>query len=106
MPITTPPIDYQLDRPRSSGVICGPHLSIRDPTTNIERPLPSGMTGAICVRGIPTFEGYEVSPDNSVPLDRSGFSREGWFNTGDVGHMDADGWACLTQRISDGFTDV
>lgn len=92
MPITTPPIDYKLDRPKSSGVVCGPHLSIRDPA-DINQPLSYGETGAICVKGIPTFEGYEVSSDPSVPLDRSGFSGEGWFDSGDVGYMDTNGWA-------------
>ncbi|KAF8808807.1 acetyl-CoA synthetase-like protein [Phlegmacium glaucopus] len=32
---------------------------------------------AVCVRGLPTFDGYEISSDPSVPLDRSAFSSEG-----------------------------
>jgi non-ribosomal peptide synthetase component E (peptide arylation enzyme) len=90
MPIASPPTSYQLDRPGCSGIACGPHLSIRDPSNN-ERELPCGQTGAVSVRGLPTFEGYEVSPDINVPLDNSAFSSEGWFDSGDIGYMDSDG---------------
>ncbi len=89
MPIATTSTNYNLDRPGCSGVTCGPHLSIRDPR-NLEKQLDVGATGAVCVRGIPTFEGYEILPDLH-DLDRSAFSSEGWFDSGDIGHMDADG---------------
>ncbi|KAF7370975.1 Peroxisomal-coenzyme a synthetase [Mycena sanguinolenta] len=56
MPIATPPITYALERPGTSGIACGPHLSIRHPL-DLEHELPAGETGAVCVRGVPTFEG-------------------------------------------------
>jgi non-ribosomal peptide synthetase component E (peptide arylation enzyme) len=90
MPIATPPTDYQLDRLGCSGIACGPYLSIRAPG-DIEREVPSGVTGSICVRGPPTFEGYEVSSDLGISLDTSMFSQEGWFDSGDMGYMDEDG---------------
>ena len=97
MPITSPPTNYQLDRPGSSGIACGPHLSIRDPA-DMSRQLSCGTIGAICVRGIPTFEGYEISPNISVPLDKS---MEGWFDSGDMGYMDSDGWVLVAVEIED-----
>ncbi|KAJ7777390.1 acetyl-CoA synthetase-like protein [Mycena metata] len=97
MPIATPPITYQLERPGCSGVACGPHLSIRYPG-DLERAVATGSTGAICVRGLPTFSGYEVSPDPNVPLDTSAFTSEGWFDSGDMGHMDEDGYLFITGR--------
>ena len=90
MPIATPSTDYQLDRPGCSGIACGPCVSIRE-TRDIECELPTGRIGAVCLRGLPTFDGYELSPDIEVPLDRSPFSTEGWFDSGDVGYLDEDG---------------
>ena len=95
MPIASPPTTYRLDRPGCSGVACGPHLSVRDPS-NVELELLPGATGAICVRGVPTFEGYETDPDG--PLDTSTFSSEGWFDSGDMGYMDDDGYLFITGR--------
>ncbi|KAI0673689.1 acetyl-CoA synthetase-like protein [Trametes maxima] len=95
MPIASPPTTYALERPGCSGVACGPYLSIRDPF-NLERELPRGATGAVSVRGLPTFDGYETGPD--APLDTSAFSSEGWFDSGDVGYMDADGYLYITGR--------
>ncbi|KAF5361190.1 hypothetical protein D9758_009022 [Tetrapyrgos nigripes] len=97
MPIASPPTTYRLERPGCSGIACGPHLSIRDPS-NLERELPRGKTGAVSVRGIPTFEGYEISSDPSVPLDTSAFTSEGWFDSGDMGYMDDDGYLFITGR--------
>ncbi|PPQ70848.1 hypothetical protein CVT24_001055 [Panaeolus cyanescens] len=97
MPIATPLQDYKLDRPGCSGIACGPYLSIRDPS-DIEKAMAAGKTGSICVRGLPAFDGYEVSPDLSVPLDTSAFSSEGWFDSGDVGYMDQDGYLYITGR--------
>lgn len=88
MPIATPLQSYRLDRPGCSGIACGPYISIRDPLDR-ERQLAAGVTGAVSVRGLPTFDGYEVDPD--LPLDTSAFSSEGWFDSGDVGYVDSDG---------------
>ena len=97
MPIASPPTTYQLERPGCSGIACGPHLSIRDPF-NLENEQPVGKTGAVSVRGLPTFSGYETSPDINVPLDTSTFTSEGWFDSGDMGYMDADGYLYITGR--------
>jgi hypothetical protein len=73
MPIASPLTSYKLDRPGCSGIACGPHVSIRDPFDK-ERELPCGQTGAVSVHGLPTFDGYEVSPEYNGLLDKSAFS--------------------------------
>ncbi len=52
-------------------------------------PLPAGSEGAICVRGPSVGSGYYQRPDCTARV-----FRDGWFRTGDLGRLDADG--CLT----------
>ncbi|KAI8310161.1 putative peroxisomal-coenzyme A synthetase [Colletotrichum sp. SAR11_59] len=92
MPISTPPLDYKLGRPGTSGISTGPDLTVLDYSD--ERSAP-GEVGRICVRGEPVFSGY-LKPDGS--FDKSPFNEDGWFDTGDLGYMDDEGYLYITGR--------
>ncbi|KAI5806142.1 hypothetical protein EDC01DRAFT_700371 [Geopyxis carbonaria] len=95
MPIATPPPDYALQRPGTSGVAVGPSVSIRDDKGEYK---PAGEIGFISVRGPCVFGGY-LRPDNTI--DRSCFDKDGWFNTGDLGYLDEDGYLYITGRAKE-----
>ncbi|KAI1878253.1 uncharacterized protein JN550_000435 [Neoarthrinium moseri] len=92
MPISTPPLNYKLDREGTSGISVGPELCILDGAGKAAFP---NIIGHISVRGSPVFEGY-LRPDGT--LDKSSFTEEGWFDTGDLGYMDTDGYLYITGR--------
>ncbi|POS72287.1 peroxisomal-coenzyme A synthetase [Diaporthe helianthi] len=92
MPISTPPVGYKLDRPGTSGITCGPDMKILDQDFVL---VPSGKVGRICVRGAPLFPGY-LQPDGTI--DTSALNEDGWFDTGDLGYMDDDGYLYITGR--------
>eukprot|EP00462_Mataza_sp_D1_P022772 CAMPEP_0175134990 /NCGR_PEP_ID=MMETSP0087-20121206/8473_1 /TAXON_ID=136419 /ORGANISM="Unknown Unknown, Strain D1" /LENGTH=1756 /DNA_ID=CAMNT_0016417589 /DNA_START=57 /DNA_END=5323 /DNA_ORIENTATION=- len=83
MPITAPPHDYQLDRPGTSGRPIGPKVRILD---NDGQQVPDGTTGNICLRGCPLMHGYEGNEE----ANKENFFPGGWFNTGDLGHLEDD----------------
>ncbi len=58
--------------------------------------LPPGETGEICVCGPAVFAGYFDNPEANAKAFRNG-----WFRTGDLGHMDAEGFLFITGRASD-----
>jgi acyl-CoA synthetase (AMP-forming)/AMP-acid ligase II len=53
-------------------------------------------TGDICVRGAAVFFGYFNNPDAT----EKAFA-DGWFHTGDLGHLDERGFLYITGRQSD-----
>ena len=59
-------------------------------------PLGPGETGEICVIGPAVCAGYHDNPE----ADAKAF-RDGWFRTGDMGHLDAEGFLTITGRSSD-----
>jgi acyl-CoA synthetase (AMP-forming)/AMP-acid ligase II len=60
----------------------------------VDRELPPGTTGAIVIRGPTLFPGYLDDPETNAAL----FLPGGWFRTGDLGYLDADGFLYLTGR--------
>ena len=57
---------------------------------------PLGESGVILVKGPQVFEGYKSTIDNA-----SAWIENGWFNTGDIGYMDAEGFLYLSGRAKD-----
>ena len=114
MPIASPPPDYKLDRPGCSGLAVGADIEIKDdkgmriepgsthvdhkgetrPQATIPMQMPNSeqcagrQVGSICVRGSPTFLGYENNDDANA----ESFFADGYFNTG--------GWAATRAALT------
>ncbi len=73
-----------------------PGIAIRltDPVTNA--PVPLDQPGIIILKGPNVFQGYlrDTKRSNEV------LTPDGWFKTGDVGFLDADGFLHIQGRIS------
>jgi fatty-acyl-CoA synthase len=71
----------------------GMQVEIQDDEGN---EVAQGETGEICAIGPAVFAGYYQNPE----ANEKSF-RNGWFRTGDLGHMDEQGFVYITGRASD-----
>lgn len=58
-----------------------------------ERELPVGEDGEIIIRGPQVMQGYWKAPEETARA-----LRDGWLYTGDIGHVDADGFTYIVDR--------
>ncbi|GAB3616860.1 long-chain-fatty-acid--CoA ligase [Okibacterium endophyticum] len=59
--------------------------------------VPFGAEGELIVRGPQVFSGYYRKPDETAAV----LSDDGWFRTGDIVTMDADGFVSVVDRIKE-----
>ena len=71
----------------------GTALRIADDTT----PLAAGREGELQARGASVFSGYLDNAEASA----AAFTADGWFRTGDLARLDADGNLQITGRLKD-----
>ncbi len=57
--------------------------------------------GEILVRGPSVFKGYWDRPEETKAAFVDGQINDGWFKTGDIGNIDADGYLSVTDRKKD-----
>jgi cyclohexanecarboxylate-CoA ligase len=62
---------------------------------NDGQELPSGQTGSLFVRGSSLFGGYLKRPHLNAT------DKEGWFDTGDLAYLDAEGYVRINGRNKD-----
>ncbi len=75
--------------------IPGVLIEVRDPASG--EPVPVGEAGEICVFSEQLMAGYWNKPEASA----SAIGDDGWLRSGDGGHIDADGYIYVTDRIKD-----
>ena len=84
-----------LQRPRSCGRAVPPLVKVKvvDKEGN---DLPADETGELCIWGVMNFREYWNQPEatRSTLVD-------GWVHTGDIGHMDEEGYVFITDREKD-----
>ena len=68
-------------------------LEIRDDQA---RKLGKNQSGTIWLRGPQVFDGYHKKEDNETRFDK-----DGWFNTGDYGHLNGFGQLFIESRRTD-----
>jgi long-chain acyl-CoA synthetase len=81
-------------RPGSVGLpVPGVEVRIVD---ELGEPVPPGVDGEVCVRSPGVMTGYWRSPEATAEA-----VRDGWLHTGDVGHLDENGYLYVVDRLKD-----
>ena len=83
--------------PSIGKVMDGGEICVVDAAGN---PLPAGEAGELWIRGPATSSGYFRNPEATVEAWGT-LGPDGWFRTGDVATVDADGYVSLIGRIKE-----
>ncbi|KAL4775469.1 hypothetical protein BDW60DRAFT_120803 [Aspergillus nidulans var. acristatus] len=92
--MTSNPLPPAKRQPGSVGIGQGVEIKILDQSGN---EVPQGFEAEICVRGENVTKGYLNNP----AANKSSFTKDGFFRTGDQGKKDPDGYVIITGRIKE-----
>ncbi len=93
-PMLSNPLNPELHKLGSPGIAFGNEVRVADAEGNI---VASGEESEIQVRGRNVMQGYFKNSEATSDA----FSPDGWYRTGDLGKMDADGYVFITGRLKE-----
>ena len=95
---TAPVVAFnQLQRPSKPGTVGLPVFGVEVRCFDEhDRPVAAGERGEVVVRGPNVMKGYYENPAATNEAKRGG-----WFRTGDIGQIDADGYLSIVDRKKD-----
>jgi long-chain acyl-CoA synthetase len=87
----------QLHRPAKPGTVGQPIFAVEvRAVDDDDRFVAAGQPGEIVIRGPNVMKGYYNHPEAT-----DGAMRHGWFHSGDIGTIDADGYVTIVDRKKD-----
>ena len=92
--MTSNPLPPGKRYPGSVGIGQGVEVKILDQEG---KEVPQGSEAEICIRGENVTKGYLNNPE----ANRTSFTKDGFFRTGDQGKKDKDGYVIITGRIKE-----
>lgn len=92
--MTSNPLPPGKRLPGSVGIGQGVEVRILDQNG---KEVPQGSEAEICIRGENVTKGYLNNPE----ANKSSFTKDGFFRTGDQGKLDKDGYVFITGRIKE-----
>ena len=92
--MTSNPLPPAKRQPGSVGIGQGVEVKILDQSG---KEVPQGSEAEICIRGENVTKGYLNNPE----ANKSSFTAEGFFRTGDQGKKDKHGYVIITGRIKE-----
>lgn len=84
-------------RPSKPGTVGTPLLGVEVAVVDpMDRPVATGEVGEVVIRGHNIMKGYYKRPEATADV-----TRNGWFHSGDLGRLDADGYLSIVDRTKD-----
>ncbi len=86
-----------LERPSKPGTVGQPLFAVEIMVVDDQdEPVETGKPGEVVIRGHNVMKGYYKRPEATAEA-----MRNGWFHTGDIGTIDADGYLSIVDRKKD-----